>query len=91
MNWKDHFDAYKEHREVIDWAINRGLERPQRIAGSHMSRAIVELLATYLVKEKKMEASSHLNHRWFKSSGEKLPDFPGKNEILKDMKLGEDL
>ena len=45
------------------------------------------MLAAYLIKEKKIEASAHLNHRWFKSSsiGEKMPDFQGKDEILKEM------
>ncbi|MEK6887708.1 MAG: hypothetical protein AABX14_02055 [Candidatus Aenigmatarchaeota archaeon] len=87
MKWKDHLAAYHEHRAAVDWAVNRGIDKSQRIAGAHISRAAVELLAAYLVREKLMEASAHLNHRWFKSAGvgSKLPDFPDKGKIIKDM------
>lgn len=93
MKWKDHLAAYSEHRAAIDWAINRGIESSQRIAGAHLSRAAVELLAAYLIREKKMESSAHLNHRWFKSPGVggRINDFPDKNKIIKDMNALENM
>ncbi len=84
---EDHLKAFHEHRDAIDWAINRGIEKSQRIVGTHASRGITELLSAYLHKIGKIDAGFQINHRWFKSEkvGKKFPDFPKKNIIIARM------
>lgn len=54
MKEEEHYTAYQEHREAIfDWALEiKGLNKSQRIVGTHASRAIVELLSVFLHKKK---------------------------------------
>lgn len=87
MRAEEHIKAYEEHKDVIDWAINRGIEQSQRTIGTHASRSIVELLSAYLHKINKIDAGFQINHRWFKSEKveERLPDFPDKKSIINKM------
>lgn len=87
MKIEEHLKAFQEHRDAVDWAINRGIEKSQRIIGGHASRGLVELLSAYLHKINKIDAGFQINHRWFKSAkvGEKFPDFPNKNTIIPKM------
>lgn len=89
MREEEHFKAYQEHREAIfKWALEiRGLDRSQRVVGVHAPRAIVELLSAFLHRKKLVDEGFQLNHRWFKSEKviERLPEFKGKNEIIKHM------
>lgn len=87
MKTEDHFNAYKEHRDTINWAINRGIINSQRIIEAHASRAIVELLSVFLHKINAIEIGFQINHRWFKSEkvSEKFQDFPEKNIIIKKL------
>jgi hypothetical protein len=89
MKIENHIESYKEHRETIfDWALKvKGIKNSQRIIGTHASRAIVDLLAAYLLKRTLIDSGMQLNHRWFKSKKilEILPDFENKEEICKDM------
>jgi len=89
MKIENHMESYKEHRETIfDWALKvKGIKNSQRIIGTHASRAIVDLLAAYLLKKTLIDSGMQLNHRWFKSKRilEILPDFENKEEICKDM------
>jgi len=87
MKTEEHLKAFQEHRDAIDWAINRGMEKSQRILGAHASRGITELLSAYLHKINKIEPGFQINHRWFKSEkvGERFPDFPNKSSIIPKM------
>ena len=89
MKIENHLESYKEHRETIfDWALKiKGLKNSQRVIGTHASRAIVDLLAAYLLKKGLIDAGLQINHRWFKSKKikEKLPEFENKEEICEDM------
>ena len=87
MKTEEHLKAFQEHRDAIDWAINRGMEESQRILGAHASRGITELLSAYLHKINKIEPGFQINHRWFKSEkvGERFPDFPNKSSIIPKM------
>ena len=86
MKIENHLDSFKEHKETIfDWAIKiKGLKALHRIIGTHASRAIIDLLAAYLLKRNLIDASIQINHRWFKSKKimEKLPEFDNKKQIL---------
>ena len=84
MKEEEHFNAYSEHRSVIDWAIDKGVEQSQRTIAMHASRGAVELLSFYLHKAKKIEQGFQINHRWFKSpqAGRKLPEFEKKEVIV---------
>ena len=84
MKSEDHMNAYEEHRDSINWAINRGIEKSQRIIGIHASRAIIELLSAYLHKINLIEIGFQINHRWFKSNkvGERFPEFPNKKIMI---------
>lgn len=79
-----HLRAFEEHRATIDWSIDRGLEKSQRIIGIHASRGVIELLSAYLHKKNKIESGFQINHRWFKSDKvyEKFPNFPKKKIIF---------
>ena len=85
MKFQDHIEAYKEHKDTINWAIDRGLEKSQRIIGLHISRGIVELLSAFLHKLNFIEGGFQINHRWFKSqrTSERFPNFTKKDIILK--------
>ncbi len=87
MKEETHIKAFNEHKDAIDWSIDRGVEDSQRIIGMHSSRAIVELLSVYLHKINKIESGFQINHRWFKSQKvyEKFPNFPNKNMIFSKM------
>ncbi|MBI2971422.1 MAG: hypothetical protein HYY37_03335 [Candidatus Aenigmarchaeota archaeon] len=87
MRIEEHLKAFQEHRDAIDWAINRGIEKSHRIVGTHASRGITELLTAYLHKIGRIDAGFQINHRWFKSQkvGGKFPDFPKKNPIVAKM------
>ncbi len=87
MRIEDHLKAYSEHRDTIDWAINRDIVKSQRIIGTHTSRAIVELLSAFLHKLNVVELGFQINHRWFKSTkiSQKFPDFPEKDKIMEKM------
>lgn len=89
MKLENHVESYKEHKETIfDWALKvKGIKNSQRIIGTHASRAMVDLLAAYLLKKNIISPGLQLNHRWFKSSSilERLPEFEGKEKICKDM------
>lgn len=84
MKEEEHLNAFNEHRAVIDWAIDRGIEKSQRIVAAHASRGALELLSYYLHKQKKIDAGFQINHRWFKSPqvGSRLPEFEKKELIL---------
>lgn len=84
MKYKDHLIAYEEHRDTLDWAINRGIIRSQRIIGMHISRGIMELLSAYLHKINLIEIGFQVNHRWFKSKKvlDRFPDFSDKDIIF---------
>ncbi len=84
MREEEHFNAYGEHRTVIDWAIDRGIERSQRTIAMHASRGAIELLSFYLHKAKKIDQGFQINHRWFKSpqAGSRLPEFEKKEVIV---------
>ncbi len=89
MKLENHLESYKVHKETIfDWALKiKGIKNSQRIIGTHASRAMVDLLAVYLLKKGLIDPGIQLNHRWFKSLKilEKLPDFADKEEICEDM------
>ncbi len=87
MKPEDHKKAYEEHREALDWAINRGIEKSQRTIGLHISRAIIELLSLFLHKQKIITMGFQINHRWFKSEkvGEKFPNFSQKEIIIEKL------
>jgi len=89
MKIENHVESYKEHKETIfDWALKiKGIKNSQRIIGMHASRAMVDLLAAYLLRKNLISSGLQLNHRWFKSSSilERLPDFEGKEEICGEM------
>lgn len=87
MKIDDHLEAFQEHKEAIEWAINRGIEKSQRIIGTHASRGAVELLSSYLHRINKMDIGSQVNHRWFKSEKvkDRFPDFPKKEKIINKM------
>lgn len=89
MKIKNHLESYKEHRETIfDWALKvKGLRNSQRVVGTHASRAIVDLLAIYLLKRGLIGPGIQINHRWFKSKRvmERLPEFENKREICREM------
>ena len=99
MKIENHLESYKEHKETIfDWALKiKGLKNSQRVIGTHASRAIVDLLAVFLLKRSLIDPGTQINHRWFKSKRvvEKLPEFENKEEICEDMikleLLSEDL
>ena len=99
MKLENHLESYKAHKETIfDWALKvKGIKNSQRIIGTHASRAMVDLLAVYLLKRNLISPGLQLNHRWFKSKNilDKLPDFENKKEICEDMikleLLSEDL
>ncbi len=83
MKEEEHLNTFNEHRAVIDWAVDRGIEKSQRIIAAHASRGAIELLSYYLHKKSKIDSGFQLNHRWFKSPqvGSRLPEFE-KKEIL---------
>ncbi len=83
MKEEEHLNAFEEHRAVIDWAIDRGIEKSQRVIATHASRGAIELLSYYLHKLDKIDAGFQINHRWFKSPqvGNRLPEFD-KKELL---------
>lgn len=85
MKTENHIEAYNEHRDAINWAIDRGIEKSQRTIGIHTSRAIVELLSAFLHRINAIEMGFQINHRWFKTEKvfERFPDFPEKNLIFK--------
>ena len=89
MKLENHLESYKVHKETIfDWALKvKGIKSSQRIIGTHASRAMVDLLAVYLLKRNLISPGLQLNHRWFKSKNilEKLPEFENKKEICEDM------
>jgi len=89
MKLENHLESYKVHKETIfDWALKvKGIKNSQRIIGTHASRAMVDMLAVYLLKRNLISPGLQLNHRWFKSKNilEKLPDFENKKEICEDM------
>ncbi|MFH1631284.1 MAG: hypothetical protein ABIA21_03650 [Candidatus Aenigmatarchaeota archaeon] len=94
MKIDQHIKAYEEYmKNVKEISMTRGLLESQRTIGLSASRGIVELLSAYLHSIQKLDAGAQLNHRWFKSDRivDKLPDFPGKKEILKEMILLENL
>lgn len=84
MKDEEHFNAYKEHRSVIDWTIDKGVEQSQRTIALHASRGAIELLSLYLHKAKKIDQGFQINHRWFKSPqvGRRLPEFQKKEFIV---------
>lgn len=87
MRVEEHIRAFQEHRDAIDWAINRGIGKSQRIIGTHAARGATELLSAYMHAINKVDAGFQINHRWFKSekAGDKFPDFPKKNHIISMM------
>ena len=89
MKIENHLESFKEHKETIfDWAIKiKGLKESQRIIGTHASRAIIDLLAVYLLKRNIINTGIQINHRWFKSKKvlEKLPEFNNKKQIISQM------
>ena len=89
MKIDHHLESYKEYKETIfDWALKiKGLEKSQRIIGTHASRAIVDLLAVSLLKKNLIDPGIQINHRWFKSKKaiDKLPDFDNKEKIVSEM------
>ncbi|MEK6934530.1 MAG: hypothetical protein AABW46_01500 [Nanoarchaeota archaeon] len=89
MKLENHLESYKEHKETIfDWALKiKGLKNSQRVIGLHASRAIIDLLAAYLLKRNLIDPGIQINHRWFKSEKvlEKLPEFENKEEIIKQI------
>lgn len=87
MKIEEHLISFEEHKDVIEWAINRGLDRSQRIVGTHASRGIVELLSAYLRKINNIDAGFQINHRWFKTerAKERFSAFPRMDEIIKKM------
>ena len=84
MKIEEHMKAFQEHRDAIDWAINRGTAKSQRIIGTHAARGINELLSAYLHKINKIDIGFQINHRWFKSekAGDRFQDFPMKEFVL---------
>lgn len=95
MKIESHREALEEHKNTIfKWALEvYGLEKSQRIVGLHVSRASTELLSIYLHKHNLIDEGFQLNHRWFKSPkvGERLPEFPNKEQITKKMSELENL
>jgi len=89
MKLENHLESYKEHKETIfDWALKiKGLKNSQRVIGLHASRAIIDLLATYLLKRNLIDPGIQINHRWFKSEKvlERFPEFDNKEEIIKQI------
>jgi len=87
MKAEDHMTAYEEHRDTLNWAINRGISRSQRTIGVHTSRAIIELFSAYLHKKNLISMGFQINHRWFKSEkiGQRFPDFKNKEVIMKKL------
>ena len=76
MKKEDHQKAYEEYRDALNWAIDRGIEKSQRVIGLHVSRAAVELLSIYLHELSIIDIGFQINHRWFKTEkvSERFPD-----------------
>ncbi len=86
MRIKEHEESFEEHKETIfRWALEvKGMESSQRIIGLHASRAIIDLLSAYLLKNGMISAGKQINHRWFKSTkvADSLPEFADKKSII---------
>ncbi|MAG02189.1 hypothetical protein CMI42_02535 [Candidatus Pacearchaeota archaeon] len=87
MKKEDHINAYNEHRDTLNWAINKGTSKSQRTIGIHASRAIIELFSAYLHEKSLISIGFQINHRWFKSDkvSERFPDFELKDLIIKKL------
>ena len=64
MKIENHLESYKEHKETIfDWALKiKGLKNSQRVIGTHASRAIIDLLAAYLLNKNLIDSGTQINH-----------------------------
>ncbi|MCK5149586.1 hypothetical protein KAJ87_01525 [Candidatus Pacearchaeota archaeon] len=91
MKIEQHEEAFKEHLENINRAIDEGVIKNQRNIGFNVSQGSVELFSLFLHKLHLIEGSGdQFDHRIFKNKNlinKKLPfDFPLKNKILSFMK-----
>ena len=90
MKIGQHEEAFKEHIENIEKAIDEGLEKNQRNIGFNISQGSVELFAIFLHKLHLIQGSGdQFDHRIFKNKNlidKKLPlEFPLRNKILSFM------
>lgn len=91
MRIEEHEQAYKEHLNNMNNAIEEGTEENQRNIGYNVSQGSIELFALYLHKLHLLQDSGdQFNHRIFKNKSliEKRvpPDFQDRNKILELMK-----
>lgn len=91
MKIEQHEEAFKEHIQHINTAIDEGIIKNQRNIGFNISQGSVELFALFLHKLHLIEGSGdQFDHRIFKNKNlieKKLPiNFPSKNKILIHMK-----
>jgi len=88
MKKEDHLKAYEEHREALDWAVDKGIDKSQRIIGIHASRGIIELFSAFLHSIDAVGIGFQVNHRWFKSErvGERFPDFAEKDFLMRNIR-----
>ena len=95
MKIEEHENAYKEHLNNINRAIEEGIEENQRNLGYNISQGSVELFAIFLHKLNLLQGSGdQLDHRIFKNKNlieKKIPPvFASKDKILDIMKKIED-
>ena len=72
MKIEEHENAYKEHLNNINRAIEEGIEENQRNLGYNISQGSVELFAIFLHKLNLLQGSGdQLDHRIFKNTTHK--------------------
>lgn len=91
MKKEEHEEAYKEHLNNLNRAIEEGVEENQRNIGFNVSQGSVELLALFLHRLNLLQSSGdQLDHRIFKSKTlveKKIPfGFVDRDKILDLMK-----
>ncbi|MBI2138406.1 hypothetical protein HYU13_02360 [Candidatus Woesearchaeota archaeon] len=86
MNIENHLARLQEGLQVIQEAIEKGIEQRQRTIGFHASSACADMFEMLLHKKALIDPGFVVKHEWFKSKNkvaEKFPfTFPSKEEIL---------
>lgn len=91
MKIQEHEQAYNEHVNNLNKAIEQGIEENQRNIAYNVSQGSVELFAIYLHKLNLLQSSGdQIDHRTFKSKtfiDKKIPlEFLDREKILDLMK-----
>lgn len=95
MKLEQHKEAFREHLNNINRAIDENIEENQRNLGFNISQGSVELFSIFLHKLNFIESSGdQIDHRIFKNKkliDKKIPlDFPSKKKILNLMRAIEE-